>query len=704
MSKIKFMSSYEHSECGLVCVAMILDFYIKEGSLTELREHYGVPIGGFNVSQMVEILSNYGVPSKAIKVSDISILNKINEPFIAYWNANHFVVVEKIKNNKVVIVDPAKGKSKITINEFKKSFSNIVICTEIIEKKCKRKKLKNNFLLKAIKESSKPLIFTTFFSFLLQILTLFIPIYIKKIIDNYKYIENYKKIFLVMTLVILFYFSFSIIKVRIITIFQNNFDRALTSKTISHLMKLPLKFFVNRGKGEIIFTINSNQYIRAILSSQMISLFIDVVFLFFYLLLMLFYSIKLSLLTVIIGIILVSISIINTKIIIKKNQTQLNNITEVQNITGEIVNNISTIKAIGAEDEIFQRWSKGYERQLKMEKEKAHINSVLGNIPSTIQITYSLIIFVVGIMLGNKENLSIGTIVAFNALGASFLAPMLSIANSYLQLSAVKIYINQLLDIIDSKTENGDVFEEDIKLKNGNICLNHVFFKYDYFSDFVINDINMDLHSGKKIALVGASGSGKSTLFMLIAGFFEPTKGSIYVGNENISNQNANKRLYRKQLGIVLQESKLFNGTIKDNILMGRNADTEEIEQAILNSDLEKYINTLPARLDTIISEDGNNMSGGQRQRLCIARAILKKPKLILMDEPTSSLDNISENKIMDSLFEMNSTVLVIAHRLANIKKFNKIIVMDKGKIVSMGTHEELLKNSVQYKALYEKD
>lgn len=703
MSKIKFIASYEHSECGLACVTMLINYFDKEVSLTELREEYGVPTGGFNINQLLEIMNRFNVPSRALKVHNINGLIEIKEPFIVHWNTNHFIIVEKFKNKKVLIVDPAKGKLKISIEEFEKSFSNVIICSNIeVTKKTKKRKIDKNILY-IIQKNSKSLIFAVIITFLIQILTLYIPIYMKNLVDNYNYIENYRKLVIVLFLITIFYFSFSIIKMRVITFFQNNFDRMLTSKTISHLMKLPLKFFVNRGKGEILFTINSNQYIRSILSTQMISLFIDVVFLILYLLLMLFYSVELSLITVILGIILISISIIDTKILIKKNQTQITNITDVQNITGEIVNNISAIKAIGAEKDIFHKWSIGFEKQLQVEKEKAQIDSILGNIPSTIQITYSLIIFVVGIFLGKSEGLTLGTLVAFNTLGASFLSPMLSIGNSYLQLSAAKIYINQLLDVINSKPENHSEYEENIKLQNGNIYLKNIFFKYDYFSDYILKDINIDIKAGEKVALVGTSGSGKSTLLMLIASLYEPTKGIIKVGNKQISNKNINKRFYRKQLGIVLQESMLFNGSIKENILIGRYADRKELSQAILNSDLETFIKSFSSKLDTIISEDGNNVSGGQRQRLCIARAILKNPQVILMDEPTSSLDNISENKIMDNLFKMDSTILVIAHRLSNISKFDKIIVMNNGAIVSVGSHEELLQKCNHYRELYEK-
>ncbi|MDF2859429.1 MAG: transporter, partial [Neobacillus sp.] len=617
-------------------------------------------------------------------------------------NMTHFVVVEKFKNEKVTIVDPAKGKLKISRAEFEKNFSNAIICSTIEPKKERKKLNKNKSLINILKENKTALLWTVAFSFLLQLLTLYIPIYMKGLIDSYHSVRNFNNLILVLFLVLAFYYSFSLIKMRLITSFHNNFDRALTSKTVSHLLKLPLKFFVNRGKGELIFTINSNQYIRALISTQMISLFMDVVFLVLYLLLMFFYSFELTLITVTLGVILVGISIINTKMIMKKNQTQITNIADIQNITGEIVSNISTIKAIGSEEEIFQKWSNGFEKQLQMEKEKAGIDSILGNIPSTIQVTYSLIIIIVGIMIGRESGLSIGTIVAFNTLGASFLSPMLSIANSYLQLSAAKIYINQLLDLINSKTENLDNDEENIEIQNGEIKFTNISFKYDYFSENVLNGINIDIKSGEKVAIVGESGSGKSTLLMLIAGLYEPTEGIIQVGRQYVNQENVNIRFYRKQLGIVLQESMLFNGTIKENILMGRNADIEEINKAVMNSNLEKFVNSFPSKMDTIISENGNNMSGGQRQRLCIARALLKNPKILLMDEPTSSLDNISENSIMDNLFKMNSTILVIAHRLANIAKFDKIIVMDQGKIVSVGSHEDLLRHSTHYRELYE--
>ena len=698
---VNFIGSYEHSECGLACVAMMIDYYGEDVTLAQLREKYGVPMGGYSISQMVQVLEDYHIQAKAIKTDNIAELQRLKIPFIAYWNKNHFVVVEKIKQNEVKIIDPAQGKRKVSIEEFTKSFSSALIY--ITSEKKHKKKNVDKTLINIVKKSKREIALSLAMSFILQLIALYIPVYIKRLIDNYQTNSNYAKLLLIMLGIILFYYSFSLIKMRIITSFQNSFDRDLSSTTIGHLLKLPYKFFVNRGKGEIIFTINCNQYIRAILSNQMLSLFLDIIFLVLYFLLMFSYSVELSIITIVLGVTLVMVSVINSKIIIKKNETQLTNITDVQNITGEIVNNIETLKAIGAEDEYYEKWSQSFEKQLKMEIEKAKIDSALGNIPVAIQAVYTLIIFVVGVIIKAKSNLSLGTIVAFNTIGVSFLSPLLSLANSYLQLSAVKIYINQLIDVIHSKPENEEKNSRLTVLENGKIEVKNLHYKYDYFSKEVLRNINITVKDKEKVAIVGKSGSGKSTFLMLLAGMFVSSSGEICVGNQQISKEEINKNNYRKQLGIVLQQSMLFNGTVKENIEMGRKVKEGEFERAVYNADLTELIESFSAKENTIISEDGSNISGGQKQRLCIARAILKQPKVILLDEPTSSLDNVSEKRIMEHLFQMQSTVIVVAHRLSNIERFDKIIVLKDGEVEATGTHDELLKTSQCYRELYYK-
>ena len=220
----------------------------------------------------------------------------------------------------------------------------------------------------------------------------------------------------------------------------------------------------------------------------------------------------------------------------------------------------------------------------------------------------------------------------------------------------------------------------------------------------ILKDINLEVADGEKFAIVGKSGSGKSTLLMLLASMLHTNYGEIYVGNHRITDENVSKNFYRKRLGIVLQQSMLFNGTIKENIEMGRQFSESEFYAAIKNADLDDLIQKYSTKENTIISEAGGNISGGQKQRVCIARAILKNQKVILLDdEPTSSLDNVSEGYIMERLFRMNSTVIVVAHRLSNIEKFDKIVVLKDGELEAVGKHQELLEISSSYKELYYK-
>lgn len=313
---IKYVESYEHSECGLACIAMIINYFRDNISITELRETYGVPTGGYNIAQILEILSAYDIQGKAIKINNILDIKPYRKPSIAYWKGNHFVIIEHIGQSHVKIIDPSRGRLTMPIEEFNTFFSNVLIYFPLTSKKHVKRIKTNKLLLKMVLKSKFEIALSLFISFILQLVTLYIPLYIQKKLDSYPNKNIYSQMLLSMFAIIISYYSFSMIKTIIITKFQNKFEKELTSTTIGHLLKLPYKFFVNRGKGEIIFTINSNQYIRAILSNQMLSVFMDIIFFILYFVVMFSYSIELSMVTVTLGVALVMFSILNSKIII----------------------------------------------------------------------------------------------------------------------------------------------------------------------------------------------------------------------------------------------------------------------------------------------------------------------------------------------------------------------------------------------------
>ncbi|WP_342366983.1 peptidase domain-containing ABC transporter [Clostridium beijerinckii] len=290
-------------------------------------------------------------------------------------------------------------------------------------------------------------------------------------------------------------------------------------------------------------------------------------------------------------------------------------------------------------------------------------------------------------------------IVAFNTIAISFLQPIISLTGSYSNILILKTILGKLYDIMNSKTEK-ILTNNILNINKGKIEFKNVSFKYNRFDPYVLDDISFSINPGEKVAIVGKSGSGKSTLLKLILGLYNSQSGNIYIDDINI--KDVNIKNLRSQFGVILQEPLLFNDSIKENIIIGKdNISDKQIHEAARKSGINNFLVNVPLGIDTIISEKGTNFSGGQRQRISLARALVNSPKIMLMDEPTSSLDNESEAFLMNEILKLDTTCVVISHRLNTIENFDKIIVMDNGKIVECGSHKDLVANKSYYYDIY---
>jgi len=407
--RIRFQQQSEHSECGLACASMLIDFFVKKMKLSSLRKKYGVPTGGYNLAQIQIILDEYEITSKAVKINAESV-KALPQPFIAYWNLKHFVIIEKISSKYIFIVDPALGKMKISYEEFKEKFSEIAMyITDDGRRKFEFPKF-DSIILKNIINNKKFLIRTLVISLIMQCLSLLIPYVIQLIIDG-RAIELmdgiYPLIFSICLIFIAYFFS-NMARTRIITTLQTSFDKDFLSMTIGQLLDLPYSYFVNRSKGELVYRINSNTYIRQILIEQAIGLIIDILFFFLYLIAMFSFNSILSFFTIFVAIVLCIFSYINAKINRKITQNEMIVLTKSQDMINEIVNNIFTIKSTNSQKNMYNKWKDNFDEQISMEKEKAKYASLFSNIPQTIQTFYPLVIFLVGYLLTMRQQITLG--------------------------------------------------------------------------------------------------------------------------------------------------------------------------------------------------------------------------------------------------------------------------------------------------------
>lgn len=698
--KIKLIEQMEHSECGLACVAMILNYNNFKVNLSQLREKYGVPVGGFNLFQLKSILSDYGVESKGVNINNINELAKDNFPFIGFWNKKHFVIIEKISKKKALVADPALGRRWIKIEEFHRCFSQIsLLCekNEINNSNTKYEKIE--FIKILLKGQKKLIVILILLSLIIQFFGVNISVLIQNIIDNFlNYGDiNFNRITWLTICIIFSFYILNIIKTLMIGKIQMIFDENLMVRVYKHILKLPYSFFTSRTHGELVYRMNSNIYIRQILSDKIVSVTIDSILFFAYLLIMIRYSIGLSLIVFFIAMIIVGISIINTSKIKSINENEIIYSNKIQTILNESISGILTIKVVGGEDKVFNDWFDIFKKQLNSLWIKSKWNAVLYNIPNTIQVALPLIIFGIGSYYLKNNLLTVGSLIAFNTLATYFISPILSLTGSYSELVILRVYIDKLLDILTSSEEITG--EKELNIVDGSIEVENLSFRYNAFDKNVINNISFNIESKQKVAIVGKSGSGKSTLLKLLMGIYKYETGKIKVDNIEIDEINPYK--YRTQLGVVLQEPQIFNNTIKENISFGRKVTLNQIENAVKLSNINDFIKNIPLGDNTIISENGANLSGGQRQRVSLARALINNPKIIFMDEPTSSLDNESEKEVINNIFKLDSTCIIVSHRFYNIDAFDKIIFMENGSIVDIGTHRELISRCSEYDRIY---
>jgi len=701
--KTPYIEQMEHSECGLACIAMILNYHSYQISLAEIRDQFGASKKGTSLHNLIEISNFYKINGKVFKAEKVE-RSMIDSPIVVFWESKHYIVLEKInKNNKkFTIIDPAHGRRSITDKEFYEKYSGYILTFTLSKDFIKRKKQsKTNFLWSHIIKQKKVLFSVLLASFILQCFGMVIPKITQWITDSVilKEQTNYINLIGVMVLIIyLFYQLFSIARGYMIARLQTLIDSSLMSTFIAKLFNLPYSFFETRTSGDLIYRANSNTLIRQILSSRVIALIIDTILIIGYAAMMFYIKWQLTLIVLGLSILIVTTMLLSTRIIRNLSDKNLLIQTKTQSYLTESIYGICDVKVLGAEEKIYKTWFQLFKQHLKISQKQSFITSSLESMGIGIQFITPLFLLWVGINMVINREISLGELLAFNSLAASFIVPIVSMGTTYSQLLLLGSYMQRLQDVVETKSENSNT--EEIKDFKGYIEFKDVSFKYEYFGKDVLSSINLTIKPGERVAIVGASGSGKSSLAKLLLGLNLPTEGSLTYDGKDI--KNLNLQSIRRRMGAVLQETRLFHGSILENIeLLSEEKSLDNIIEIAKTADIHEDILKQPMGYYTMISEGGSNFSGGQRQRLLLARALMKKPKLLILDEATSALDNLSEARIQENLQKLNCTQIIIAHRLSTVINADRILVMHDGEIIESGTHEELLNKMGYYHSLY---
>lgn len=711
----------EALECGAASLSMILAHYKKYVSLEELRVECGVSRDGTKASNLVKAAKRYGLEAKGFKM-EVDALRSLKAPAIIFWNFNHFVVYEKFKRHSVVINDPAMGRRAVDFDEFDESFTGVVLTFvpgENFVPSGEKPKIWNR-LKKRLGGLSGIFTFLGFLSFLYFIPGFVYPTFSRFFIDEIlvKNSMNLLKPLLVVMIITCFVSTvLQAIQNSVLMRFQVRLSLSSASKFINQIFRMPIQFFVQRLPGELCNRISSCDSVASLVSGQLIEVVINLVSTVFFLILMLLYDVPLTVISVSLTVLVIIIFKITSERVKNKSFKIEMEGGKLSGITMSGIEMIESLKASGSENDFFMQWS-GQQAKVILENQRlVKTNTANAIVPETISQIQSILILAIGALRVMDGHLTIGMLMAFQVLQAHFASPI----NSFLSLGAQLLSANADMQRIDDVMEyptpkifkddfgeeesalqsydSGRIFYAPIKKLEGYISLKNAVFGYSPLAAPLINGLDIEFTPGKRIALVGATGSGKSTIGKLISATYPLWSGELMFDGKPLS--EIDRKTFAASVSVVNQSISLFEGTIKDNITMWNTTIPEDVYiQAAKDACIHDVITSRQGGYFSQVSEGGRNFSGGQRQRLEIARALATNPRIIIMDEATSALDAITEQTVDQNIRRRGCTSIIIAHRLSTIRDSDEIIVLDHGNIVQRGTHDELMEQGGMYSEL----
>lgn len=699
----------EAVECGAAALAIILAYHGRVVPLEELRVACGVSRDGSKASNIVKAARSYGLTPRAFRKEPAD-LRALPLPAIVFWEFNHFLVVEGFKRGRVYLNDPAIGPRHVTEEEFDTSFTGIVIIfekTPEFQKGGQRPSLWRA-LSDRLEGSRRDLLYVMCVGLALVLPGMVLPAFTRIFLDQIL-VHGEKSwlrpMLLCMGLVIIIQAVLTWLQQNYLMRLETKLALKSSSRFFWHVLSLPIEFFAQRHGGEIATRVAINERVASLLSGQLASSLLGCFTAFFYLILLLQYDWVLTILGVVVAAANALLLIAVSRARKDGNMRVLQESGKLAGVTIGGLRNIETLKASGAEDSFFARWAGHHAKALVVKQQLGTFDQFLFSVPAFLLAANTTAILVVGGQRVMDGHLTIGTLVAFQTLMASFLAPVSTLVKLGGSLQQTEGDMNRLDDVLRYQKapflsdEQVDESLADRSRLSGHIEFRNVTFGYSRLEPPLIKDFNLEVLPGQRVAFIGRTGSGKSTLSKLASGLYEPWSGEILY--DGVPRPRVPRNLFIASLGVVDQDIFLFSGTIRENLTMwDSEIPSPRVVKAAWDAEIHDTISLRRGGYEALISEGGGNFSGGQQQRLEIARALVGDPSILILDEATSALDPTTEEAITSNLRTRGCTCLIVAHRLSTIRDADQIVVLDNGSMVEQGRHKQLMEAGGAYARL----
>jgi ATP-binding cassette subfamily B protein len=702
-SSLRFRAPVERTDCGPACLAMVLEYFGKWVPLDEVRAVTSAGRDGSDGATIIAAAHWYGLEARGVQ-ADLGDLASLGTGSLLFWKLSHFVVLERVRRRGIVILDPAVGRRTVRWDEVDRCYSGVAILLdpgegfEYVGER--RNGLGRYFRVVLEQRATLGKVLTT--SLLIRVLALALPLLMAVLIDRVVPTGSHDLLVVLaacLATMVSFSFLSAWLRSRLLVALRTRVDLATTVGFLRHLVALPYTFHLRRSSGDMMMRLRSNAMVRELLTTAALSAVFDGMFAFFYLLLLFWLAPQVGLIVVSLGAIQVVVFVLARRATQRLATEALAAEARSQGYTFQLIAGIETLKAAGAEGRAVDRFSRLFSSELATSMARGRLTALVESVNGALSLGSPLVVLIVAGHGVLKGSFSLGTALAVNAVAGGFLGPLGALMATSLSFPVIMSYLERLDDVFDTPREQEGKDVRSAPRLTGEITLENVSFQYAPLASRVVEDVSVRVSPGQTVALVGRSGSGKTTLAGLLLGLYEPTEGRVRYDGLDLTGLEAQS--VRTQLGVVTQSPYLFSTSIRDNVTFGNVGIPLSVvrgaaRQACIADDVEK----MPMAYDTILGDGGASLSGGQRQRVALARALAGNPRILLLDEATSHLDMLTEAAVFEQLAGLDCTKIIVAHRLSTIANADLILVLDGGRLVEHGRHDDLLAAGGHYAAL----